>query len=162
MGVVARQPAAILAWSKLAHVANWIMAESPICVDLHDCININSTMVLVGREVLGYEKPKRNKAILNPKASQSHKCLGSRLVMEHSLMKARVLVACEPHPLYKDNFRLSIILLTISLSKKTSSDCYHNVPSTGQNINTGPRTMQGPGTQEPRVLRAVLHIKIQL
>ena len=45
------------------------MAESPICVDLHDCININSTMALVEREVLGYEKPRRSKAILNPKAS---------------------------------------------------------------------------------------------
>ena len=45
------------------------MAESPICVDLHDYININSTMALVGREVLGHEKPKRSKAILNPKAS---------------------------------------------------------------------------------------------
>ena len=80
------------------------------------------------------------------------------------MIKARVLVACEPHPLYKDNFRLSIILLTISLSKKIAQTLvhYHNVPSTGQNINTGPRTMQGPGTQERRILRAVLHVKIQL
>ena len=67
------------------------------------------------------------------------------------MIKARALVACVPHPLYKENSGLSIIPLTISSSHKLAQTLiyYHNLPITGETINTGPGTKDRTEDPEP-------------